>query len=97
MKDISTAVRIAFVTWLFALCNAAYATKPQRPPEPKPPIVIVEKDTNYAAGALIGAGIGYWLHRRAKKHRQPLVLTPQPPVCPTTDERLERVLEQCGK
>jgi hypothetical protein len=93
MKNLKLAIGIAFAVWLFALGNAALATdKPQFVPPPKT-VVVVEKDRDYSA-ALIGAGITYWLMRRAHKRRKPLVLVP--PSCPT-DERERRIVEACGK
>lgn len=95
MKNLKLAIGIAFATWLFALGNAALANdKPQFVPPPKT-VVIVEKDRDYSA-AIAGAVITYWLMRRAHKRRKPLVLVP--PSCPSVDqEKLDRMLEACGK
>lgn len=100
MNHIRVAVRIALAMFLLA-CAMGIATMIYATEKPKivpPPVVIVEKERDYTA-ALVGAGVTYWLMRRRAKQRQPepLVLVPPEPSCPTTEERVERVLELCSK
>lgn len=85
---------VASFILLVAVAFAPRAFATNKPPS-KPPVVIVEKERDYSA-ALIGAGITAWImHRRAKRQRpEPLVVVP--PTCPA-EEKLERVLELCGK
>lgn len=81
---------------------------------PKAPIetrtvVVTEKDHDgYLVGALIGAGVTYWImHRRAKRHAPPAQVRIVPAECPavvcptitaeTCAEPVRRAEAACGK
>lgn len=82
---------------LMLLCPlASYATD-KHLPAPIVRTVYVEetKHDGYVVGALIGAGVTYWLmHRRAKRSRPVVVV---PPTCPQPSEREQRIEAACGK
>ncbi len=91
-----------------ALCSPVLATggKDKKHPQPGPPTVIHESDSDGAAlGALVGAGIVWWVMRRRAKRQRPVPAPiAAPPTCdcpvPTTTPNtcepvVERIFEAC--
>lgn len=90
MVKASTIVLCAALT---AVTLPAAATGKKNIPERQ----VVHDHDGYLVGALIGAGITYWIMRRkAKRHgltrECPIV---QCPVMPTCETQTERVLQSC--
>lgn len=73
----------------------AFATDDGHHHTPPKVIVVERRDHDALVGALIGAGITYWLVQRHKRRQErPLVIIqPQSEECSAT---VERVLESCG-
>lgn len=88
-------------------CASVCATEEVPKPKKPPTVVVVEKNEHAAVGALIGAGITYWLMRRHHKRHAPTVVDPAPTCGPqvqqlqetvrVVEERLGRAVASCGK
>lgn len=83
---------LGFVVCMIAMAASATGDHHSTPPK----IVVVEKHDHAAVGALIGAGITYWLVQRHKRRQErPLVIIPaqRSEECSAT---VERVIAACG-